>query len=290
MQVSNVFLCRVHSEFKEESALASRPCQHEDCGRQSHTGFWCQGCIEQEWPDTPLGDGRHWIVWKGVFAAADTPDAFTGALNCPYRLGQVITPLRNGSWLLSPLGAIKEGYGTHILAALVSAQWCRISPRLILSSGAPALSLGAFARSELPSPEQSSHWLSAVNEHLEEIETFETLMRAQVEPQIDLLSEQITHLKSAEKRFEADYAIRLREEMSSIQEMLQIENLRERMHEVLGQLDERQQEILKLRYGLEDGHPCSYWDIVAFFDVTRERVRQIEQKALERLKQSGRKR
>jgi len=64
--------------------------------------------------------------------------------------------------------------------------------------------------------------------------------------------------------------------------------LREQLGRALEQLDEREREILKLRYGLEDGHPRTLKDVSLKFNITRERVRQIEIKAIEKLKHPSR--
>jgi len=64
--------------------------------------------------------------------------------------------------------------------------------------------------------------------------------------------------------------------------------LREQLARALEQLDEREREILKLRYGLEDGHPRTLKDVSLKFNITRERVRQIEIKAIEKLKHPSR--
>jgi len=64
--------------------------------------------------------------------------------------------------------------------------------------------------------------------------------------------------------------------------------LREQLARALDQLDERKREILKLRYGLEDGHPRTLKDVSLKFNITRERVRQIEIKAIEKLKHPSR--
>jgi len=64
--------------------------------------------------------------------------------------------------------------------------------------------------------------------------------------------------------------------------------LREQLARALEQLDEREREILKLRYGLEDGHPRTLKDVSLRFNITRERVRQIEIKAIEKLKHPSR--
>jgi hypothetical protein len=154
-------------------------CHHIGCGRKSHTGFWCQDCIEREWPYASLGDGEHWIVWKGVDKIR--ANLFQGALECPYRLGQVIIPSGASNWLLSPLGAIKEGYGNHILAAIVRAQDCYLDKHLVLDCTSPVLPLAAFPRSQLPSYEEAVALLEDVNANLIQIEAFERYMRAQLQ-------------------------------------------------------------------------------------------------------------
>ncbi len=64
--------------------------------------------------------------------------------------------------------------------------------------------------------------------------------------------------------------------------------LKEELRRALQALDGREREILELRYGLSDGHPRTLKEVAAMFDVTRERVRQIEIKALEKLKHPSR--
>jgi len=64
--------------------------------------------------------------------------------------------------------------------------------------------------------------------------------------------------------------------------------LREQLNRALDQLDEREREILQLRYGLEDGHPRTLKDVALKFNITRERIRQIEIKAIEKLKHPSR--
>ena len=63
----------------------------------------------------------------------------------------------------------------------------------------------------------------------------------------------------------------------------------EELDKALKQLGDREQQIIKLRYGLEDGHPRTLKDVARVFNITRERVRQIEIKALEKLKHPSRK-
>lgn len=64
--------------------------------------------------------------------------------------------------------------------------------------------------------------------------------------------------------------------------------LQRRIGDALAQLDYREREILRLRYGLSDGLPCTLTKIGKLFSVTRERVRQIERGALKKLQQPSR--
>ncbi len=60
--------------------------------------------------------------------------------------------------------------------------------------------------------------------------------------------------------------------------------LRERVEQVLGTLSPREARILRLRFGLENGHPYTLEEVGKKFGLTRERIRQIEGKALRRLR------
>ena len=60
--------------------------------------------------------------------------------------------------------------------------------------------------------------------------------------------------------------------------------LREQLNQVLDDLTEREREVVKLRFGLEDGYPRTLEEVGHIFDVTRERIRQIESKALKKLR------
>jgi RNA polymerase primary sigma factor len=56
----------------------------------------------------------------------------------------------------------------------------------------------------------------------------------------------------------------------------------------LGELSDREQEIVRMRFGLDDGQPRTLEEVGAFFGVTRERIRQIEAKTLAKLRQPAR--
>ena len=60
--------------------------------------------------------------------------------------------------------------------------------------------------------------------------------------------------------------------------------LREHIDALLGDLKERERQVIVLRFGLEDGHPRTLEEVGREFKVTRERIRQIEAKALRKLK------
>lgn len=64
--------------------------------------------------------------------------------------------------------------------------------------------------------------------------------------------------------------------------------LREQIEEVLSTLTEREQQVLRLRFGLDDGHSRTLEEVGKIFHVTRERIRQIEAKAIRRIKQPSR--
>lgn len=64
--------------------------------------------------------------------------------------------------------------------------------------------------------------------------------------------------------------------------------LKEQLEDVLCTLNEREQKVLKLRFGLEDGRARTLEEVGKEFDVTRERIRQIEAKALRKLRHPSR--
>ena len=64
--------------------------------------------------------------------------------------------------------------------------------------------------------------------------------------------------------------------------------LKEQLGEVLSTLTSREEKVLRLRFGLEDGRPRTLEEVGKEFDVTRERIRQIEAKALRKLRHPSR--
>ncbi|MCB1185673.1 sigma-70 family RNA polymerase sigma factor [bacterium] len=64
---------------------------------------------------------------------------------------------------------------------------------------------------------------------------------------------------------------------------------RTKIYKILHTLSQREQRVIRLRYGLEDGHSRTLEEVGKEFNVTRERIRQIEMKALKKLKHNTRK-
>jgi RNA polymerase primary sigma factor len=64
--------------------------------------------------------------------------------------------------------------------------------------------------------------------------------------------------------------------------------LREKIEEALDQLTPRERDVLKMRFGLDDGYPHTLEEVGKHFQVTRERIRQIEAKALKKLRHPNR--
>jgi len=66
--------------------------------------------------------------------------------------------------------------------------------------------------------------------------------------------------------------------------------LKEEMDNILNTLTEREKRVLRLRFGIGDGYPRTLEEVGSIFNVTRERVRQIEAKALRKLRHPTRSR
>ena len=109
--------------------------------------------------------------------------------------------------------------------------------------------------------------------------------------------EKILHIKKIKQETSSlDAAIREDEEDSVLadfiededtpapEESAKIQLLKEHVNEILDNLSEREQKIIRLRFGLEDGKTHTLEEVGKEFGVTRERIRQIEAKALSRLR------
>lgn len=72
------------------------------------------------------------------------------------------------------------------------------------------------------------------------------------------------------------------------QEYASNEILRSSLEELLGELTDREDRVIRLRYGLDDGKPKTLEEVGQVFGVTRERIRQIEAKAIRKLKHPNR--
>ena len=74
----------------------------------------------------------------------------------------------------------------------------------------------------------------------------------------------------------------------SVSDVIEYEDLRRNLKEVLDTLSDREKNVLILRFGLDDGRPRTLEEIGGKMGVTRERIRQIEEKALKKLRHPSR--
>jgi RNA polymerase primary sigma factor len=74
----------------------------------------------------------------------------------------------------------------------------------------------------------------------------------------------------------------------SVEETITLKFLKEHVEEALERLDENEQKVLKLRFGLDNGVPHTLKEIGTSMNLSRERIRQIEAKALDKLRHSRR--
>lgn len=70
--------------------------------------------------------------------------------------------------------------------------------------------------------------------------------------------------------------------------MQRYELLKEQLEDVLDTLTDREENVLRLRFGLDDGRTRTLEEVGKVFGVTRERIRQIEAKALRKLRHPSR--
>ena len=64
--------------------------------------------------------------------------------------------------------------------------------------------------------------------------------------------------------------------------------LQSHLEKILGTLSQREERVIRLRFGIGDGCPRTLEEVGAIFNVTRERIRQIEAKALRKLRHPSR--
>jgi RNA polymerase primary sigma factor len=84
---------------------------------------------------------------------------------------------------------------------------------------------------------------------------------------------------------DSEFGMFVEDEITPIPAQVTYENLlREKMNEVLGTLSPREARVLRLRFGLDNGHPYTLEEVGQKFGLTRERIRQIEGRALRRLR------
>jgi RNA polymerase primary sigma factor len=84
---------------------------------------------------------------------------------------------------------------------------------------------------------------------------------------------------------DSEFGMFVEDDITPMPSQVTYENLlREKMNEVLGTLSPREARVLRLRFGLDNGHPYTLEEVGQKFGLTRERIRQIEGRALRRLR------
>lgn len=78
------------------------------------------------------------------------------------------------------------------------------------------------------------------------------------------------------------------EDEKSVEDIVMMGNLRESLEDALSTLKDREQKVLRLRFGMDDGRARTLGEVGEEFNVTRERIRQIEAKALRKLRHPSR--
>jgi RNA polymerase primary sigma factor len=90
-----------------------------------------------------------------------------------------------------------------------------------------------------------------------------------------------------DQEFRLQESLRQEEAVSPVQ-AADLQLLRDRLREVLRSLAPRDREVIELRYGLQDGRPRTLDEVAQAFGITRERIRQIESRGLDKLRQPER--
>ncbi len=126
-----------------------------------------------------------------------------------------------------------------------------------------------------PSPEEIAEYLGVSVERVREIQK---IAQDPVSLETPIGEEEDSHLGDF---IEDDKAL-------SPSEQAEAKMLKEQLIQVLNTLTPREEKVLRLRYGLDDSHPRTLEEVGREFNVTRERIRQIEAKALRKLRHPNR--
>jgi RNA polymerase primary sigma factor len=126
-----------------------------------------------------------------------------------------------------------------------------------------------------PSPEEIAEYLGCPEEKVREIQK---IAQDPVSLETPIGEEEDSHLGDF---IEDDRAL-------SPSDVAEGNMLKEQLIQVLNTLTPREEKVLRLRYGLDDSHPRTLEEVGKEFNVTRERIRQIEAKALRKLRHPNR--
>ncbi|MBP3292064.1 MAG: RNA polymerase sigma factor RpoD [Clostridia bacterium] len=126
-----------------------------------------------------------------------------------------------------------------------------------------------------PSPEEIAEYLGCPEEKVREIQK---IAQDPVSLETPIGEEEDSHLGDF---IEDDRAL-------SPSDVAESNMLKEQLIQVLNTLTPREEKVLRLRYGLDDSHPRTLEEVGKEFNVTRERIRQIEAKALRKLRHPNR--
>ncbi len=104
---------------------------------------------------------------------------------------------------------------------------------------------------------------------------------------LEILSEKNISLSEPVLRGETEVEDRIKDELSpSVEYQIIKTAIQEQVREILKELDEKEALVLRLRFGLEDDRPRTLQEVGERLQLTRERIRQIEQKAMRKLSRS----
>jgi RNA polymerase primary sigma factor len=106
-----------------------------------------------------------------------------------------------------------------------------------------------------------------------------------IEELISVADERLQFNIESETSSEPPFVISSSED-SDVEKILMKESFNKLMNELLSNLKEREAEVLKMRYGIEDGKPKTLQEISEKMGISKERVRQIEKRAMEKLREN----